>query len=655
MRSDQNPNSFISPVILQVQTKKLLDLTMAASNLLSRDSFCKRTALSVTLLLLYISRIYTCHAFVPGASLRFHDPSGNGLCHQRRRQHQRTALDSSEASPLSHRKRRFSRFRNWRRRRTLHKARKLRNRLPSENDDETSESTAESASPVRQITTLEELDQYWDPDVDLKDPRAVLSALSVVGDTQMIGSPHQDDNGEYYVHPVLKVLHERKRRNRQGPQDDGENSSEPTQKIALVIEGGGMRGCVTAGMVAALHYLGLRDCFDVVYGSSAGSIIGAYFVAGQLPHFGPEVYYDKLPTAGKAFIDTGRLLRALGLGLLNPRLVKDVVVRRNSGKPVLNLDFLLKETLQNTKRLDWKTFQERQESGQQPLKIMASGMKSEKPIVMDYEHGHFTSLEELGQCMHASCLLPGITGPVMNLRVNADAAHKPKFVLRNNLQDDDYEPLADSLIYAPIPYHMAKQEGATHMVVLRSKPDGGDVIGKGGSIGERLIWTRFLLKKNKLPNIYRYLRQQRHKRLYSQNVLELNEASQPNNASRLPPTLTVALSEEHSEIARLESRREAIFEGVRSGFARAYDALVKDPCQRGKGHEVAKRFFPDEILDYSPSNITSPLLSAFETYVTSTGKIPKSWEGFSNPPLREPSLLDPAARESPSSSVLIKK
>ena len=44
-----------------------------------------------------------------------------------------------------------------------------------------------------------------------------------------------------------------------------------------------MRGCISAGMVGALYYLGLEDTFDVIYGSSAGTIIGAYFNTRQLP------------------------------------------------------------------------------------------------------------------------------------------------------------------------------------------------------------------------------------------------------------------------------------------------------------------------------------------------------------------------------------
>ena len=47
-------------------------------------------------------------------------------------------------------------------------------------------------------------------------------------------------------------------------------------KVALAIEGGGMRGCVAAGMASALIDAGLGDCFDEIYGSSAGALVAAY-------------------------------------------------------------------------------------------------------------------------------------------------------------------------------------------------------------------------------------------------------------------------------------------------------------------------------------------------------------------------------------------
>lgn len=37
-----------------------------------------------------------------------------------------------------------------------------------------------------------------------------------------------------------------------------------------------MRGCVAAGMASCLHYLGLADSFDAVYGASAGSLVGMF-------------------------------------------------------------------------------------------------------------------------------------------------------------------------------------------------------------------------------------------------------------------------------------------------------------------------------------------------------------------------------------------
>ena len=66
--------------------------------------------------------------------------------------------------------------------------------------------------------------------------------------------------------------------------------------------------------------MSLEDSLDVVCGSSAGSLVGAYFVAGQLPHFGMEVYYDVLTTAGKDFIDIQAILRSIGLGIFDFRL-----------------------------------------------------------------------------------------------------------------------------------------------------------------------------------------------------------------------------------------------------------------------------------------------------------------------------------------------
>ena len=45
-----------------------------------------------------------------------------------------------------------------------------------------------------------------------------------------------------------------------------------------------------------------------------GSLVGAYFIAKQMPYEGPGVYYDILTSAGGAFIDPRAMLRSVGLG-----------------------------------------------------------------------------------------------------------------------------------------------------------------------------------------------------------------------------------------------------------------------------------------------------------------------------------------------------
>ena len=463
----------------------------------------------------------------------------------------------------------------------------------------------------RIIQSKEELDHVFD-EADKSSKMHndnLLKSIQVIGDTQIIGSRDHPNK----IHPAVKVLHDRRRRNSQispiSPRpDDG-------LKVALSIEGGGMRGCVSAGMVSAINYLGLGDAFDVVYGSSAGSLIGAYFITKQFPWFGPEVYYDALPTAGRRFINTKRLLRALGLGALDPRLLKDVFFRPSNGKPVLDLSYLLRRTVQEKKPLDWETFVEKQKNGQ-PLKIVASGLKSEKQIIFEMKNGSFESLEQCADCMHASMLLPGIAGPIMNAIWKEDGP--VDLFLENNHKNKVAEPLADALVYEPIPYRSALNEGCSHVVVLRTRPDGVDVTGKA-SIFERLIMRRFFKRKNQLPRIFEHIRKQYHKKIYAEDIIYLNEKANELDRDALdttaPHIATVALPPGSEEITRLETSRLAIFEGVRRGFARAYDTLVEDPAERGNGMNVAKSFFPDEILEYNPDDFDVQDDSAFATYL----------------------------------------
>ena len=59
------------------------------------------------------------------------------------------------------------------------------------------------------------------------------------------------------------------------------NGSHEGTRLGLVVQGGGMRGVYSMGALAALEDAGLHDAFDIIVGSSAGAINGAYFLAGQ--------------------------------------------------------------------------------------------------------------------------------------------------------------------------------------------------------------------------------------------------------------------------------------------------------------------------------------------------------------------------------------
>ncbi|MGH4015684.1 MAG: patatin-like phospholipase family protein [Pseudonocardiaceae bacterium] len=92
------------------------------------------------------------------------------------------------------------------------------------------------------------------------------------------------------------------------------------KRIALVVQGGGMRGIYSLGALAALESAGLTNAFDIVVGSSAGAINGAYLLAGQANQ------------AISAYIDD----------LSNRQFVNPLRVHK-----MVNIDFMVDEVLKN--------------------------------------------------------------------------------------------------------------------------------------------------------------------------------------------------------------------------------------------------------------------------------------------------------------------
>ena len=114
-------------------------------------------------------------------------------------------------------------------------------------------------------------------------------------------------------HPVVALIRNRREQGSlPGRRDDG-------RRVALVIEGGGMRGVVSAGMTAAIEQLGFTNTFDEVHGASAGAFNAAFLIAGQASYL------------------TGLYQHGFG----NPRFVS--VRRVLRGRSLFNMDYVINE------------------------------------------------------------------------------------------------------------------------------------------------------------------------------------------------------------------------------------------------------------------------------------------------------------------------
>ena len=190
-------------------------------------------------------------------------------------------------------------------------------------------------------------------------------------------------------------------------------------KIGLAIEGGAMRGVVSAGMLAALEYLGLLPAFDVVYGSSGGAINGAYFVSAQAGS-GAAIYYENINNS--RFISPLRFL---------------------CGGPLLSLNFLFEQAMTREKPLDWHKVV------QSPIELVPVGtsVKTGKAVLLRGAR----SRESLFQRLKASAQIPFVASPPIRV---AD------------------EEFFDGGLTAPIPVQPALEEGCTHVLALLTLPAG---------------------------------------------------------------------------------------------------------------------------------------------------------------------------------------
>ena len=233
-----------------------------------------------------------------------------------------------------------------------------------------------------------------------------------------------------------------------------EAGSEPGRRrdphhVALVVEGGGMRGVVSAGMTAALERLGLTPCFDLVVGASAGAINGAALIAG-VAREGAAAYCG--PFASRRFVNPARALR---------------------GRPVMDLDYVLDYA---TAELDAERH-ERVLASPIRLHCVAVSVETAEPVTFS----GMRSKRELYDAVLASSRMPLAGGAPLEI---------------------DGRRFVDGGLGAPIPVREALAAGATHVLALQTRPYG--VPRRGASRAADVLIVRHLRRLNPaLATLYR--------------------------------------------------------------------------------------------------------------------------------------------------------
>lgn len=185
-------------------------------------------------------------------------------------------------------------------------------------------------------------------------------------------------------------------------------------KLALVVEGGGMRGIYSGGVMVSMEELGLSGVFDNVYGESAGGPNCCYFLSGQ-GKLGIRIYLEDLPS--RKFVNPVRLGR------------------------MLDVDYVVDEVIAKIKPLD----SERVLQSPSDLFLSVTHALTGRPRLIDVKRDGVPLLTVL----------------------KASAAIVP---LYNHYVWIDGEPYVDGGIANPIPITNAVEHGCTHILVLLTRP-----------------------------------------------------------------------------------------------------------------------------------------------------------------------------------------
>lgn len=287
------------------------------------------------------------------------------------------------------------------------------------------------------------------------------------------------------MHPVVEALHGRV---------EG-------ARLALVIEGGGMRGVVSAGMTVAIERLGLTDRFALVVGASAGALNGAALLAG-VAAAGAESYHRTL-AGSKAFLNPLRLVL---------------------GRPALDVRWVLEHVDEG---LDADRHARTLAS---PVPLHCVAVDVETATVREF--AGMRTREELWDALLASSRMPWVGGAPVEVGGRR---------------------YLDGGLAAAIPLATAVEAGATHVLVLQTRPEGVPR-SSGSALADRLIERHLRGLNPALVSLYR-------DRISSyeevvRSIARQSESPQggaPYVLGLRPPAGTPVISQLERDAARLEA------------------------------------------------------------------------------------------------------
>lgn len=324
-------------------------------------------------------------------------------------------------------------------------------------------------------------------------------------------------------HPVLDVIHERlQSASRPGERKDG-------ARVALAIEGGGMRGVVSAGMVAALEDLGTLDAFDDIYGASAGAFNGAYLISRRA-RLGTTIYYEDVNN--RHFIDLRRALR---------------------GEPILNLDFMLDVVAESIKPIDWQAVIT------SPIRLhpIAFSLAEQRAVEIEY-----ATKADLKRALKASSSIPWVAGEPVKV--------------------EGQFTWWDASFSESIPFRTAYSSGATHVLALMTRPSG--VLRGRPNLVERHFITRKIAKYGR-DLVPLYLKRPES---YAADIAFIKQKTDsPVNDGKFLYGVTLPVGT--PKLSQLETGRSNLIAGAVAGFKTIYRVFGRgEPAAR---HELRGFFF----------------------------------------------------------------